>query len=113
MRTKKISISIAIVDVGEMRSLNRAWRGQNQPTDVLSFAEYSSHSLKKTSEKNLFLGELILCYPDIAVYARKNNRKIKIEFAEVAIHGFLHLVGLDHGPKMFGLQHLIKESVTA
>ena len=60
--------------------------------------------LKKIKEKDIFLGEMILCFSDISDYAKKNKRSVKKELAEVAIHGFLHLSGLDHGKEMFQLQ---------
>ena len=101
---KNLNVSIAIVGKKEMQTLNRTWRGYNQPTDVLSFAEYSMNKLKKNPAKEIFLGEMILCYSDISAYAKKNKQSIKEELAKVAIHGFLHLVGFEHGPKMFLFQ---------
>ena len=109
LKKKNLNVSIAIIGKKEMQKLNKTWRGIDQPTDVLSFAEYSWGKLKKVKEKDIFLGEMILCFSDISAYAKKTKRSVRQELAEVAIHGFLHLTGLDHGEKMFQLQ---KETLT-
>jgi probable rRNA maturation factor len=68
-----------------MRDLNREYRGKDKATDVLSF-----------SQKELGLGEIILCPSQI----RKNSRKFSVAFTreltKVLIHGILHLQGYDH-----------------
>ena len=110
LKNKKISLSMAIVDEKEIKELNRNFRKVNKTTDVLSFAEYKSvESLKKEKHPELFLGELILCYNDIANYARKKKAKINTEITEVISHGLLHLLGFRHGNKMFGIQKKIAD----
>ena len=85
-----------------------------QLTDVLSFAEYKSlAALKKANEKEIFLGELILCYNDIKEYAEMNRRNVKRELATVVSHGLLHLLSFSHGSRMFRLQDAVAEKVMA
>jgi probable rRNA maturation factor len=75
-------------------------------TDVLSFAEFKNLKVIKTNKgKEIFLGEIILCYDDIKAYAKKNELKTEEELAKVFLHGILHLLGFRHGPKMFALQN--------
>lgn len=105
LKNKKISLSVALVDEKEIKELNKKFRKVNKATDVLSFAEYeNSQSLKKDKSRELFLGELVLCYNNIASYAKKKKIKISTELAEVISHGMLHLLGFEHGNKMFKIQ---------
>lgn len=102
---KNISLSFAVVGFEEIKKLNKAYRNKNFPTDVLSFAEYkNSQEIKNDKTKDMFLGEIILCYNDIADYCRKNKLDIKKETAKVISHGVLHLLGFRHGKKMFKIQ---------
>ena len=102
---KNISVSLAIVSKAEIKKLNKTYRKKNETTDVLSFAEYkSSKALKRTKSKEIFLGELILCYADIKEYSKKRGLVLKRELAVVFAHGILHLLGFPHGKEMLEIQ---------
>ena len=103
--SKKFNLSLALVSKAEIKKINRIWRKKNAVTDVLSFAEFKSlKEIKASKEREIFLGEIILCYDDIKAYAEKNGLKIKAELAQVFLHGILHLLGFHHGKTMFALQ---------
>lgn len=102
---KNISISAALVSEEEMQKLNKNYRQKDAVTDVLSFFEYEDiEEIKNAKEKDLFLGELILCYDDIERYAREEKISLRKELANVVSHGVLHLLCFSHGEKMFGIQ---------
>jgi probable rRNA maturation factor len=102
---KNFTLSLALVSRREIKKINKIWRKMDAVTDVLSFAEWKNlKAIKISREKELFLGEIILCYDDIKAYAGKNGLKIKAELARVFLHGILHLLGFEHSPKMFVLQ---------
>lgn len=115
---KNISLSIAIVGEREIKRLNKTYRKINAVTDVLSFAEYkNTEALKRAGDKppkgesgEVFLGELVLCYTDIKEYARQNKIGLAQELANVVSHGVLHLLGMKHGKKMFGIQNKVINS---
>lgn len=103
--SKNFNLSLALVSKTEIKKINKIWRKKNEVTDVLSFAEFKNlKEIKKDREKEIFLGEIILCYDDIKVYAKQNDLKIKAELAQVFLHGVLHLLGFKHGQKMLALQ---------
>jgi probable rRNA maturation factor len=105
LKNKNISISLAIVEKTEIKRLNKSYRKKNETTDVLSFAEYRNiGEIRRTKDKEIFLGELILCYDDIKEYARKYGLNLKKETGKVISHGILHLLGFRHGKKMFDVQ---------
>lgn len=103
---QNFNLSLAFVSKAEIKKINRIWRKKNAVTDVLSFAEFKNlKEIKNKKGKEIFLGEIILCYDDIKAYARKNGLKINRELAQVFLHGILHLLGFRHGKIMFVLQN--------
>ena len=112
LKNKEISLSMALVSAKEIKELNKNFRKIDETTDVLSFAEYSDvKKIKKEKNQEIFLGELILCYNDIAGYAKREKLKIKNQLAEVISHGVLHLLGFEHGEKMFAIQKKVAEKL--
>jgi len=109
---KEISISVALVSEDEMQRLNKEHRQKDSVTDILSFFEYENvDEIRAVSEKELFLGELILCYDDIKKYAQKQGIEMEKELATVTSHGVLHLLGFSHGPEMFTIQKNVANSI--
>ncbi len=92
---RKTEISIALVDSKTIKNLNRIYRGKNQVTDVLSFSELDSKEGKRGALAN-YLGEVIICYPQMVKQAKNNAKTIKQELALLLVHGVLHLFGHDH-----------------
>lgn len=84
-------LSIIFVKSTEMRKLNLEYRKKNQPTDVLSFPE--------SSDGENYLGEILICIPEVRKNARIYNQEFEEELKRVLIHGILHLLGYDHERK--------------
>lgn len=100
-------VSLAIVGNKTIKSLNKTYRGRNTVTDVLSFVDGEDD----------FLGEIIICYPQIKKQASEQRHSIRMEFAIVLVHGLLHLLGYDHSikkdaKKMFALQKSLVQKVS-
>lgn len=105
-------VSVALLPPEEMQRINRIYRKHDEVTDVLSFSEYKSVSeIKKDAGKEIFLGEILLCYNDISRYAKSTRVETKKEFVRVLSHGVLHLLGLRHGKKMFSIQTKISAEI--
>ena len=81
----KTELSIALVGQGKIRELNKKYRGKNQATDVLAF-----------SEKEIGLGEIVICLREVKKNAKRFGSKFEKELAQVLIHGILHLLGYNH-----------------
>jgi probable rRNA maturation factor len=82
----KKSLVIAIVSKSEIKKINKAYRGKNKFTDILSFK----------SDDQYTLGELILCPQVISLQAKNNKLTQREEYLYLIIHGTLHLLGYDH-----------------
>ncbi|PIT93864.1 rRNA maturation RNase YbeY [Candidatus Falkowbacteria bacterium CG10_big_fil_rev_8_21_14_0_10_43_11] len=88
MKLNNKAVSVAFVSGQRIRSLNKRYRKINKVTDILSFAGEGE-----------FLGELIICYPQIRRQAKQAGNKIKDELLFIFIHGLLHLVSYDDTTK--------------
>lgn len=87
VRAQKIKakeISIAFVGDAEIKKINQAYRGLNQPTDVLAFGGEGE-----------FFGEIIIGYEQIKRQAGKFGHSAKEEMIFILVHGLLHLLGYD------------------
>lgn len=83
--------SVQIVSNDEMRELNNTWRGNNKPTNVLSFPMQSPEEVDLK-----ILGDLALCADVINTEARQQHKSVQAHWAHMVVHGMLHLQGYDH-----------------
>lgn len=107
--SKNLNISLAVVPAGEIKKINKKFRGKSAVTDVLSFADYASRKLLLMEKsRKIFLGEIIICPEFIRGAAKIDNVPFKKELACALAHGTLHLLGFKHGKEMFSIQDQIK-----
>ena len=94
--TKKIEVSISIVNNDEIHQLNRQWRGIDKPTDVLSFECDSVWDNTISDDDLTELGDVIIA-PDVIVeQAKQFGNTPQNEMRLMLVHGMLHLLGYDH-----------------
>jgi len=79
--------TIRIVDEAEGRELNKAYRGKDYATNVLTFP--------LTEEPHL-MGDIIICAPVVAAEALAQDKSLDSHYAHLTVHGILHLHGYDH-----------------
>jgi len=96
---KDWKVSVSFVKKGAMRKLNKEYRKKDRPTDVLSF----------NMNEGKLLGDVVVCPSVAKMNARKYNVSFNAEIARLVAHGLLHLLGYDHGKKMFKMQDKIME----
>lgn len=80
--------NIIVADDELIQQLNLDYRNKDSLTDVLSF------SLGETEEVN---GEVYICWSKVAEQAAEYGHSWQREFAFLAVHGILHLLGFEHG----------------
>jgi probable rRNA maturation factor len=88
---KPLALSVSSVGKARSRSLNSRYRHKDEPTNVLSFAGAGT-----APDGRLFLGELVICAPVVALEARAQGKALDAHWAHLTIHGVLHLMGFDH-----------------
>jgi probable rRNA maturation factor len=103
---RSAELAIVLTDDAAIRRLNRYWRGVDAPTNVLSFAARNTCDRAGSRRGNQFqthnqthnhLGDIVLAYQTIKREARREDKPFNDHLAHLAVHGFLHLLGYDHG----------------
>jgi probable rRNA maturation factor len=84
-------VSVRAVGRARSRSLNRAYRGKDRPTNVLSFQGPGA-----MPDGSRILGELVICAPVVAREAGAQGKSAEAHWAHMTVHGVLHLLGFDH-----------------
>jgi len=93
LSTPAAELAIVLTDDSAIRSLNRAWRGVDAATNVLSFP--TGHA-GGSGGKPVLIGDIVLAYETIAREACSQHKPFAHHVAHLAVHGFLHLLGHDH-----------------
>lgn len=88
-RVLRVSGEVALVLAGDrtLRRLNRAYRGTDRATDVLSFPGEGGEA---------GLGDILISVETAERNARALGRSLCRELDLLALHGFLHVLGYDH-----------------
>lgn len=115
-------VELCFVSEDEIKHLNEQFRHVGTVTDVLSFPALDIKKGEKPENTagrfdyvngRIFLGSIVICKPVAIKHAESYGHSAEREFAFLAVHSVLHLLGYDHvtGEKdekeMFGLQEKI------
>jgi probable rRNA maturation factor len=91
-------LAVELVDAARIRALNREHRGRDAPTDVLAFPLDGAGPVAGPRE----LGDVAICPEHCS------------DLVEAAVHGTLHLCGMDHEAddgEMLALQARVMEGL--
>jgi len=88
-----ISLSFAMKD--EIQRLNKAYRGKDEPTDVLSFPQFNSLD-ELPEEGDILLGDVVICVEIAMEQAKEYGHSQERELLYLFTHSILHLLGYDH-----------------
>ncbi len=99
-RRNTAEIEIRLVGLKIIQKLNQQYLKKNRVTDVLSFPLDIDPPFKKGP---WHLGEIVIATEVAKRQARIAKRSLTTQVVRLAIHGFVHLHGLDHekGKKEF------------
>lgn len=111
-------VSVTFVTNDAIREINRTYRNKDVPTDVISFAmEDMGESEMKIKDADIptLLGDIVISVERASEQAESYAHTFERELCFLAVHGFLHLLGFDHGTKeeehqMFSLQETILQA---
>jgi probable rRNA maturation factor len=118
--TQPVMLTLLITSDETIRNLNKQYRGQDKPTDVLSFplldkpivsapadqlwmlpdARYGEGTQKKQifvtpAELTMNLGDIVISWPTVVRQAAEAGHKPTYELLYLLSHGVLHLIGYD------------------
>ena len=88
----RAGVSLLLTNDDEVRALNARWRGQDKPTNVLSFPAAATDRLAESP----MLGDIALAFETLAREAGGSGVPLADHFRHLVAHGFLHLIGYDH-----------------
>ena len=87
-----VELSLLLTDDAGVQALNRAWRGLDKPTNVLSFPG----SGLPAPDGVRHLGDIALAFETIVREAEAQGTSLAHHVAHLIVHGVLHLIGHDH-----------------
>lgn len=80
-------ITLRIVDEIEGRALNKAYRGKDYATNVLTFVYDDAQPL---------YGDVVICAPVVMQEAAAQHKDWLVHYAHLTLHAALHLQGYNH-----------------
>ena len=89
------AVNLRIVGYDEILILNKHYKKENLPTNVLAF-EGNLEEEKSLGVQPPFLGDVVICFPVVEKEAMDQKKTFDRHFAHMLVHGFLHLLGFDH-----------------
>lgn len=92
-RQAAVEIGVRLTDDAEIRTLNRDWRGQDKPTNVLSFAleDEAPSGVPVTP-----LGDVVVAFETCLREAEEEAKPLADHLCHLVVHGTLHLLSYDH-----------------
>ena len=85
-------VSIALADNDFVQQLNKQYRNQDKPTNVLSFPIDDTNLTELPPQ----LGDIIVAFETVKNECEQQQKSFENHFCHLIIHGMLHLLGLDH-----------------
>jgi probable rRNA maturation factor len=89
----RAELSILLTSDEAIRQLNSNFRGQDKPTNVLSFG---GETETVSTVPSFLLGDVVLSYQTIAKEAQQQGKSFDDHVSHLIVHGVLHLLGYDH-----------------
>ncbi len=89
----RAELSILLTSDAAIQQLNSDYRGQDKPTNVLSF---SGELDTASGERSFLLGDVVLSYQTIFAEAQNQGKNFEAHVSHLIVHGVLHLLGYDH-----------------
>ena len=85
-------VSVLLADDETVRALNRDWRGQDKPTNVLSFPA----DMPEMPGAPRLKGDIALARETLVREAEDQDKTLEQHLQHLVVHGVLHLFGYDH-----------------
>lgn len=94
------TISVLWTNDSEMAGINKQFRQQDKPTNILSFPAQDFlpdiHISDTKASEPIFLGDMALGFETVTDEAADNGQPAEHHLAHLFLHGLLHLAGYDH-----------------
>ena len=110
--TVRGDMTVVLTTDRAIRALNRKYRGNDRPTDVLSF------DIGDGLDSAEPFGDVVISVETARRQAREYDAPLQTELVRLLVHGTLHLCGYDHherreAARMHGLTRRLVSALTA
>lgn len=92
--TDGVEVSVMLADDDRVQVLNREFRGQDRPTNVLSFP--TGELEHAVPGRPVLLGDIVLALETARREAAHDGKPLGAHVTHLVVHGTLHLLGYDH-----------------
>jgi len=92
--TGPVAITVLMTDDATVAELNRAWRGKDGATNVLSFPAAPIPGAPVTMARPM--GDIVLASGIVAAEARAQGKTLESHVSHLIVHAVLHLAGHEH-----------------
>lgn len=86
-------ITLTFIRDGEIKKINKKYRGKNKATDVLSFSYFDIKTPKLPDD---LLGEVMISIDTAKAQANERGVTLAEELRTLFVHGLLHVFGYIH-----------------
>jgi len=96
---RDLELGMTLTDDQGIKTINKAYRLVDAPTDVLSFPLFTngeSFEEEQPEGPPLSLGDIVINLQTIERQASDRGLKLHERFAECMVHGLLHIMGWEH-----------------
>jgi probable rRNA maturation factor len=92
------TLTLLLTSDAAVRKLNRDFRGNDKPTNVLSFPQFEPAELTKMGKARqpVYVGDIAIAYQYMVDESNKDHKILINHTIHLLIHGILHLFGYDH-----------------
>jgi probable rRNA maturation factor len=90
-----LAAAVALSTDERVRALNRAYRGIDKPTNVLSFPAPAPPDAASAPGPQS-LGDIVLAFETLCAEAAEQGVSPRHHLQHLVVHGLLHLLGYDH-----------------
>ena len=91
-----IELGLLLTSDEAMRALNRDYRGQDRPTNVLAFEASAPAGEARAAGQPRLLGDVVLARETLLREAQAQGKAAVDHLRHLVVHGVLHLLGFDH-----------------
>lgn len=99
---RSFDVAVVLADDKTLKDLNATYRGQNKPTNVLSFAQFDvkklrASALKPYAKKDAVpLGDIVIAWQTVKRECKEQKKELENHTLHLVVHGMLHILGYDH-----------------
>ncbi len=80
-------VNVAFIGRNKMRTISREYKHEDVALPVLAFPFH-----EKNEQGRIFMGEVVMCYPQVILLAAERNKKVDVMIDQLLIHAMNNLV---------------------